>query len=128
MIKQFILNGYFWHIQTVPYDDPILIDRTGQRTVAVTDFQSLSVYVSSDLSGEFLYKVLIHELGHCAIFSFSLDKEIHRMVKQEYWIEAEEWICNFIWDYGLKIFEALFNMFGDKALEFLPHEIEQLLA
>lgn len=128
MIKHFILNGYFWHILFVPYDDSILIDRTGQRTVAVTDFQSLSVYLSSDLDGEFLHKVLVHELGHCAIFSFHLDEEIRRVVKPEYWVEAEEWICNFIWDYGLKIFEVMSQIFGDKALEFLPYEIEKLLA
>lgn len=128
MIKHFILNGYFWHVLFVPYDDSILIDRTGQRTVAVTDRSTLSVYLSSDLDGEFLYKVLVHELGHCAIFSFHLDEEIHRVVKPKYWIESEEWICNFLWDYGLKIFEVMSQIFGDKALEFLPHEIEKLLA
>lgn len=128
MTKQFILNGYLWHIYFVPYDDPILIDRTDRRTVAVTDRSTLSVYLSSDLDGEFLYKVLIHELGHVAIYSFSLDEEIHRMVKPEYWIEAEEWICNFIYDYGLKIFEALSKIIGTEALKYLPNEIERLIA
>ena len=47
---------------------------------------------------------MIHELGHCAIFSFDLLPDIHRMVKEKYWIEAEEWMCNFIADYGMMIF------------------------
>lgn len=49
-------------------------------------------------------QVLIHELGHCALFSFDLICDIHQMVSREFWIEAEEWICNFIADYGMMIF------------------------
>lgn len=41
------------------------------------------------------------------MFSFDLLRDIHRMVHPEYWLEAEEWVCNFIADYGLLIFSCL---------------------
>ena len=50
--------------------------------------------------------VLIHELGHCVIFSFNLQYDIHKVVKEDYWLEAEEWLCNFIAGYGRLIFET----------------------
>ena len=82
----------------------MLMDRTGTFTVATTDPITRTVYLSSDLHDGMLVKVLIHELGHCAMISFNLIEDIHRMVKPEYWFEAEEWLCNFLSDYGFKIF------------------------
>ena len=32
--------------------------------------------------------------------SFGLIEELHRLVKPEYWIEAEEWVCNLLADYA----------------------------
>lgn len=43
---------------------------------------------------------MVHELGHAAMFSYNLLPAIHRFVKPNRWIEAEEWVCNFIADYG----------------------------
>lgn len=86
------------------------------------------VYISNQLAGEFLTHVIIHELGHCAIISFGLQDDIRRMVRPEYWIEAEEWACNFIADYGMRIFRATYQILGDEALEYLPYELERLIA
>lgn len=60
--------------------------------------------------------------------SFSLLDDIHRMVKREYWIEAEEWICNFIADYGMGIFEAAYSVLGPDAWRVVPYEIERFVA
>lgn len=84
--------------------------------------------MSNQLSGDFLIRVLVHELGHCAICSFGLINDIHRMVKHEYWLEAEEWVCNFIADYGLTIFSIAFEELGYDAIHYIPQELERLIA
>lgn len=127
-MNQFTMNGYLWQIVFVDPYDPMLVDRTDALTVATTDPTTLTVYISNELSGEFLTHVLIHELGHCAIFSFDLLYDIHRMVKPKYWVEAEEWVCNFIADYGAKIFSIAYSVLGDDAWIFIPYELERLIA
>ena len=124
----FSMNGYLWKAVYVKPNDPMLVDRTGSLTVATTDPTTLTVYISNSLHGDFLNRVLIHELGHCAIFSFNLLPDIHRMCYPEYWVEAEEWVCNFIADYGLSIFEAAYYILGPKALYLVPREIERLIS
>lgn len=120
------MNGYSWRVCYVDADDPMLVDRTGRVTVATTDPGTLTVYILRDLDGEFLTRVLIHELGHCAMFSFGLLDDIHRMVHPRYWLEAEEWVCNFIADYGMKIFSTAYRVLGDRAIEIIPYEIERI--
>lgn len=122
------MNGYFWKVQFVEANDPMLMDRTGKRAVATTDPKSHIVYLSNLLYGDFLMKVLIHELGHCALVSFNLLDDIHRMVKPEYWIEAEEWVCNFLADYGFKIFSTAFSILGYDAWKMIPESLERMIA
>lgn len=127
-MRDFVLGGIFWRVRTVNPNSAMLIDRTGTHTVATTDPITHTVYISNQLAGEFLTHVIIHELGHCAIISFGLQDDIRRMVRPEYWIEAEEWACNFIADYGMRIFRATYQILGDEALEYLPYELERLIA
>lgn len=117
------MNGYLWRVCYVDPNDPMLVDRTGTLTVATTDPATMCVYISNVLHGDFLWRVVIHELGHCAIFSFGLADDIHKMTYPKYWVEAEEWVCNFIANYGLSIFEA-----GHCVLDDIACEIERLVA
>lgn len=119
------MNGYSWEIEMVDAQDPMLVDRTGKLTVGTTDPDSGRVYLSNRLRGNFLIKVLIHELGHCALYSFHLLDDIHRMVYPEYWIDAEEWVCNFIADYGFKIFKIAYQAVGTNAWKYIPKELEK---
>lgn len=105
MNKSFLLNGYLWRVVTVDADDPVLVDRTHTQRVATTDPNALCIYLSDELGGDFLHTVLVHELAHCVMFSYNMLRTIHRMVEPRYWYEAEEWICNFIANYGLGIFD-----------------------
>lgn len=122
------MNGYSWRVCYADADDPMLVDRTGRVTVATTDPGTLTVYILRDLDGEFLTRVLIHELGHCAMFSFGLLDDIHRMVHPRYWLEVEEWVCNFIADYGMTIFDTAYAILGDRAIAVVPYEVERLIA
>ena len=123
----FVLNGYLWHVAFVAPDSSVLVDRTGEMRVATTDPSTLHVYLSDRLSGDFLIRVLFHELGHCVMFSYNLIADIHRMVKRQYWVEAEEWACNFIADYGLKIFSTAHAVLGDDAWILLPKQLSKLI-
>lgn len=122
------MNGYVWRICFVDHKSHYLMDRTGNLRVATTDPETRIIFLSNDLSGSFLEKVLIHEIGHCALFSFHLVDDIHRMVRPEYWIEAEEWICNFIADYGQIIYSTVYSYLGVHAWKAIPYELERLIA
>lgn len=105
MNKTFVMNGYLWRAMTVDAESPVLIDRTYTQRVATTDPNTLCIYLSDELEGEFLRTVLVHELAHCVMFSFHMLRTIHLMVEPRYWYEAEEWICNFIANYGSDVFD-----------------------
>lgn len=122
------MNGELWHIKNVDPYDPELMDRTGKMCLATTNPVNHCIYLSDKLEGTLFSRVLIHELGHCAIVSFHLLDEIHRLVEPENWIEAEEFICNFIADYGLQIFDTAYQLFGDDAIMYIPSEIEKIIA
>ena len=122
------MNGYLWKAIYVTPSDPMLVDRDGVLTVATTDPSTQTIYISNAIHGYFLLRVLVHELGHCAIFSFGLLPDIHKMVYPEYWSEAEEWVCNFIADYGLSIYRSAYDIMGDEALNLIPSEIERLIS
>lgn len=124
----FIINGIFWRVEIVDPDSPYLIDRTNQSRLATTDPNTKSVYLSKAIPLDMFNRVLIHELGHCVIFSYDLFDEIHQMVKPEYWIDAEEWVCNFIADYGMIIFSIANTISKDKALNIVSNELERLVA
>lgn len=124
----FYMNGYYWTIEYVNPKSPMLIDRSNNRVVATTDGLMKTVYLSSDLIGEFKTKVLIHELGHVAMYSFGLLDDIHRLVYPEYWVYAEEWICNFLADYGQMIFSIASKALGRDGWICIPKELERLIA
>lgn len=128
MIDSFYMNGYIWKVRFVEPNNPILIDRTGVLTVAVTNPADKTVYLNKNLSGEFLNRVFIHELGHCTMFSYGLVSELHRMVKKRFWIEAEEWMCNFIADYGGMIFSIAKDVLGRRFISVIPYAMERLIA
>lgn len=127
-MDSFYMNGDLWHVKKVNPYSPELVDRTGELRVATTDPNRMMVYLSNQLRGDFFTTVLIHELGHCAMISFDLIDYIHNHVEPENWIDVEEFMCNFIADYGLKIFRTAYELFGDNALRIVPQEIEKYIA
>ena len=123
-MERFSMNGIIWNVHFVPQNSLYLIDRTGQRTVATTDTKTKNVYLSESLCGSFLKRVLLHELGHCALYSYGLLDDIHRVVSPANWIYAEELICNLIADYGEIIFDRLYDLYGYHAWKYIPNYLE----
>ena len=73
------MNGDLWRVQFVSPHDSMLIDRTGQRTLAVSDYSTMIISIANNLRGELLNRVFIHELGPCAMFSYGLLPELRML-------------------------------------------------
>lgn len=127
-MRTFQLNGDTWRIIFVNPDSDLLIDRTHCRTIGTTDPETMTVCISTGLSLDMLQRVLIHEISHCALISFDLLPYIHKIVKPQYWYEVEEWLCNFISDYGLSICNAANSVLFDDVLETILREFERLIS
>lgn len=128
MLTRFVLNNYIWKVREVPANSPYLVDRQGVLTVATTDPGELCIFVSDKLQGDFKKRVIAHEMGHAFCFSFGLLQEIWDCCYPDRRIQMEEFICNFVADYGERIFEITYKIMGDEALVRLPQYLERLVA
>lgn len=125
-MDSFMVNGDRWRIERVSADSTYLIDRTDTRTVATTDPATMTVYISDRLHGSMMARVLIHEIGHCVMVSFGLIEELRAMVYPSQWVEAEEWVCNFLADYGMTAFMIASRAMGGDAIRCVPHAMASL--
>lgn len=107
MIGPIVINGDVWRPQVVDPGDPRLRDRTGSARIATTDPSTRRVYLSRDLRGPFLDRVLLHEAAHCAMISYGLLEGLHRIVPECAWVDVEEWACNFLANYGGEVLQAV---------------------
>ena len=128
MIDEFYMNGLRWNVRWTNSADPILADRTGNLSVAVTDPDTMTIYLSNKLRGEFLTRVVLHELSHAMMISHGYLEQIHRYCKKRYWIEMEELIANLIADRAYEIFQRAYDIVGDEAIRFVPYELERMVA
>lgn len=126
-MQTFEMNGDRWNIIFVDPTNKMLVDRTKNLTVATTDPSTRTVYVSNELSGPFLTRVIVHELGHCAMISYGLLDDVHRVVKRRYWVQAEEWVCNFLMDYGLMIFSIASEIIGVDVVTFVSKLMNRII-
>lgn len=128
MVRSFRLNGLLWRVQFVPSDSKYLIDRTSTLRVATTDPHTRTIYLSFSLRGDFLRRVLLHELSHATMISYDILDYIHARVDPEYWLDVEEWVCNFLADYGGQVFQIASDVLGHDAWRFVPTELNKLLS
>ena len=128
MIDEFYMNGLRWRVRFTYPTDPVLVDRTGTLTIGVTDSATMTIYLSNKLRGEFLTKVVLHELSHAMMYSYHYLDEIHRYCKKRYWIEMEELIANLIADRAYEIFQRAYDVVGDEAIRFVPYGLERSVA
>ena len=128
MIDEFYMNGLRWRVRFTYPTDPVLVDRTGTLTIGVTDSATMTIYLSNELRGEFLTRVVLHELSHAMMYSYHYLDEIHRYCKKRYWIEMEELIANLIADRAYEIFQRAYDIVGDDAIRFVPYGLERSVA
>lgn len=122
------MNGDLWRVQFVPSQADVLIDRTGSRTLGVSDYSTHIISIANNLHGELLNRVFIHELGHCVMFSYGLLPELHRMVKKRYWVDAEEFLCNILADYSHFVIGTARDILGNQFTYVDPVGAERMIA
>lgn len=87
------VNDITWQVIFVNPTNEQLINNQGQYTFGMTDNNIKCVFLSNNLKGDFLYKVLCHELCHVYCFSYGIKMSI----------EDEERLSQFISEYGKSI-------------------------
>lgn len=112
MAGGFAMGADRWRVRPVRPGDSRLVDGQGRRTLAVTDPETMCVYVSTALRGDMLDRVLAHELTHCAMLSYDLAADVRRMVRPDHWREAEEWAANLVADYAPSILQDAHDIAG----------------
>ena len=128
MIDEFYMNGLRWNVRWTNPSNPILVDRTNALTVAVTDPDTMTIYLSDQLRGDFLTTVVLHELSHAMMISYGYLEQIHRYCKRRHWVDMEELIANLIAQQAKEIFERAYDIVGDDAIRFVPYELERMVA
>ena len=128
MIDEFYMNGLRWRVRFTYPTDPVLVDRTGTLTIGVTDSATMTIYLSNKLRGEFLTRVVLHELSHAMMYSYHYLDEIHRYCKKRHWVDMEELIANLIANQAKEIFQRAYDIVGDDAIRFVPYMLEQFVA
>ncbi len=111
----------------MPPFSSLLIDRTGAKTLATTDPATSTVYLSSELEGDTLKRVFLHELGHVVMLSYDLLDFLDGKTYPEERIAVEEWACNLIADFGDLIFKTAEKVLGDEAIHVVPIEIDRAI-
>lgn len=98
----FYINGIKWNVCFVNCDNPILYDYINNVfSVATTDLLTHTIYISNEIYGNFLYKVLKHEIYHCYEFSMTYDFPTY----------YEEIIADFIANYGEELIDIAQNVY-----------------
>ena len=128
MIDEFYMNGLRWRVRFTYPTDPVLVDRTGTLTIGVTDSATMTIYLSNELCGNFLTRVVLHELSHAMMISYGYLEQIHRYCKKRHWVDMEELIANLIANQAKEIFQRAYDIVGDDAIRFVPYMLEQFAA
>lgn len=75
MPMEFYINGDIWEIIFVR-PDSVELWNDNRFTVGVTDRSTHTIYLSDEISGQFLEDVLRHELCHASMMSYGYDMSI----------------------------------------------------
>lgn len=95
------MNGFEWDINLVEPYSHMLRRSDGSFTVGMCDRETQNIYISYQLQGKFLRKVLIHEVCHSAMFSYGIDMSV----------EQEELFCDLVSTYGDEIISVVDDLF-----------------
>lgn len=98
----FQLNGVDWIIVFVDSASPKLVRYDGTRTVGMTELYTQTVYIANNLVPSFEWKVICHEIVHCAMFSYNIYLTV----------EQEEVIADLIATYGKEIIQTTDKIFN----------------
>lgn len=97
----FTINGERWDVVYVPFYHYKLEKSDGQFSVGACDDIDKRIYLSEELQGRFLKKVLCHEITHAAMFSYNVDLTY----------DEEELVADLIATYGEEVVDITDSIF-----------------
>ena len=74
----FLINNVYWKLAFVAPNFPLLRRSDGEYTVGACDNLTRTIYLNENLQGDFLKKVLCHEIVHAAMFSYNVDLSVEQ--------------------------------------------------
>ena len=89
----FTINNETWYIEFVPFYSPLLQRSDSSMSIAMCDDRTKTIYISDQIQGSSLKKVLCHEITHAAMFSYNVNITA----------EQEELLADLIATYGSEI-------------------------
>lgn len=100
----FKINDIIWNV-IFTNDNDKLMRSDGSISLAVTDWNDKTIYVSNKPKGAYLRKIIAHELCHCFCFSYNIHMPI----------EQEEYMADWVSLYGEELVYLLdYLMMGIK--------------
>lgn len=97
----FVINGEEWYVIKVAPLDSHLYRSNGTLSVAACDDTTKTIYINGNLHGDFLRKVLCHEISHAAMFSYNVNLTL----------DQEELVADLIATYGDEIIHITNKVF-----------------
>lgn len=105
-MRPFVINGEVWGVARVKAGDPLLVDRTGEPKLAVTDASEKMVYVRNDLRPPLLDRVILHEVTHAITVSWGLLPSVRGYTLGGDIIGVEEWSAQLVENHAIEALEA----------------------
>jgi hypothetical protein len=98
----FTINKEHWNVKMCSEHHTMLRRSDGSLSVGACDDASKTIYLNGNLRGDFLKKVLCHEITHAAMFSYNVELSV----------EQEEILAEIIATYGEEIIDITNTLFN----------------
>lgn len=111
-MRPLIIRGQVWRVVRVAPGDPLLIDRTGTRTIATTDPASKVIRISNLVMPPSFDQVYLHEATHAMMEEAGVNELLSRLPDDRQQILAEEMLAWFLEHHAIEVVDAVSASLG----------------
>ena len=98
----FSINGEQWRLLFVPSNHVALLKPNGKFAIGACDDYTKTIYLDKILTGDYLKKVMCHEITHAAMFSYNISLSL----------QQEELIADLMSTFGDEIIDITNMLFN----------------
>ena len=98
----FSINGEQWRLLFVPSNHVALLKPNGKFAIGACDDYTKTIYLDKNLTGDYLKKVMCHEITHAAMFSYNISLSL----------QQEELIADLMSTFGDEIIDITNMLFN----------------
>ena len=98
----FSINGEQWRLLFVPSNHVALLKPSGKFAIGACDDYTKTIYLDKSLTGDYLKKVMCHEITHAAMFSYNISLSL----------QQEELIADLMSTFGDEIIDITNMLFN----------------